>query len=133
MNEKQQQLITIARSWLGTPWRHNQCVKGLGVDCVNFVWAVAKEAGLDGSDLPSRYARVSCYRQIEKYLDGFLPRIEVLRESNLLLFELNGYTTHIGFATDKGMIHASLQWGEVVEHPIDGIWANSLVKQWKVF
>lgn len=133
MNVEQERLVMEARSWLGTKWRHNQCKKGLGVDCVNFIWAVAKECGVNGSNLPLRYSRVSRYSEIEKYLDEHLESTNRFRETNILMFELSGYNNHVAFATDIGMIHASLSWGKVVEHPIDGIWERCLVRQWKVF
>lgn len=133
MNQEQERLIQIARSWLGTKWMHNQCKKGLGVDCVNFIWAVAKEAGLEGSDLPLRYSRIAKYNDIEHYLDELFPQTNIIRPSNILLFKMNGFNNHVAYATDKGMIHASLSWGKVVEHSIDGYWQRFLVKQWKVF
>ena len=46
---------------------------------------------------------------------------------------MNGLHNHVAYATDTGMIHASLSWGKVIEHPIDGYWQRFLVKQWKVF
>jgi hypothetical protein len=108
-------------------------VKGIGVDCVNFVWAVTSECGLRGADIPSRYARIARYHEIEKYIGEYATETDIFEPSNILLFECSGYRTHIGFGTDIGVIHASLQWGKVVEHAIDGVWARSLVKQWKVF
>ena len=133
MTPEQERLITIARSWLNTPWRHNQCKKGLGVDCVNFIWAVAKEYGLNGSDLPLRYSRVSRYNEIESYLDEYAERTNTFSPTNILLFKMSGFNTHIAYGTDIGMIHASLSWRKVIEHPIDGIWERCLVSQWKVF
>lgn len=133
MNVEQEKLIAIARSWLGTKWMHNQCKKGLGVDCVNFIWAVAQECELKGSDLPLRYSRISRYNEIEKYLDGCFEKIDTFRSTNILLFKMNGFNTHLAYGTDIGMIHASVAWGKVVEHPIDGIWKRCLVNQWKVF
>ena len=135
MLTERENLLIEARTWLGTPWMHNQCVKGVGVDCVNFVWAVAKESGLNGSDLPTRYARVSRYREIEKYLDDCFPStpIDELVRGNILLFQLNGYGSHVAYATENGIIHASVTWKKVVEHPIDGIWERTLIKQWSVF
>lgn len=133
MSLEQEKLIAIARSWIDTPWMHNQCKKGLGVDCVNFIWAVAKEAGLQGSELPLRYSRIAKYNEIESYLDGLFCQTDIIIPSNILLFKVSGFNNHVAYATEKGMIHASMSWGKVVEHSIDGYWSRNLIKQWKVF
>lgn len=133
LNPQQEKLIIEARSWLGTKWMHNQCLKGVGVDCINFIWAVTSQCGLEGSAVPSRYARIARYNQIEQYLDEHLIMTEQLIPSNILLFESAGFNNHVAFATDCGMIHASSTWGKVVEHPIDGIWCRTLKKQWQIF
>lgn len=36
----------VARSWLRTPFRHHQRLKGCGVDCGGFIAAVYEEAGV---------------------------------------------------------------------------------------
>jgi cell wall-associated NlpC family hydrolase len=40
-----QQVVDEARSWIGTPWQHQQSTKGLGTDCVGFIAGVARETG----------------------------------------------------------------------------------------
>lgn len=39
------QLVDEARTWLNTPFVHQDRTKGMGVDCVNFIAAVAEESG----------------------------------------------------------------------------------------
>lgn len=43
---ERKQVIDEARSWLGTPFHMNQCVKGAGVDCGRFLIAVYSSVGL---------------------------------------------------------------------------------------
>ncbi len=43
--EKQQELKRILDEWMGTPFRHQCGVKGLGCDCAYFVAKVLEEAG----------------------------------------------------------------------------------------
>ena len=38
--ESRQHVITEARSWIGTPYNINQCVKGVGVDCARLLVGV---------------------------------------------------------------------------------------------
>lgn len=37
MSELQDKLVAEARTWLGTPFQHQGTLKGIGVDCANFV------------------------------------------------------------------------------------------------
>jgi cell wall-associated NlpC family hydrolase len=136
MSPEQKQLIKVARSWLGTAWKHNQAKKGLGVDCVNFVCEVLKESGFEGEidQLPTRYARVATYNEIEKYIDARAEVIYSVRPSAILLFNVSGYNNHLAFATSRNtMIHACITSQAVVEHNIDGVWRRQLTKMWKVF
>ena len=44
--EERAALITVARTWLGTPFHNQQGVKGAGVDCAHLLAEVAIEAGI---------------------------------------------------------------------------------------
>lgn len=44
--EQRQKVITIAESWIGTPFHFGARVKGVGVDCAHFIAAVYEEAGV---------------------------------------------------------------------------------------
>lgn len=78
----------IARSWLKTPYRHMQCVKGRGADCTLFIGGCFKEAGyLTRIDRPAYYPRDWALHTKDEYvLDGMLentrknlaPGIELL-------------------------------------------------------
>jgi cell wall-associated NlpC family hydrolase len=43
---QRQAVLAEAIEWLNTPFHHNQCCKGAGVDCANFLYGVFKNAGL---------------------------------------------------------------------------------------
>ena len=42
----QAEIVSEAKKWLGTPWRHNAQILGAGVDCVQLLIAVYSEVGL---------------------------------------------------------------------------------------
>lgn len=44
--KRQKALKKILDSWIGTPFRHRTCVKGLGVDCIHYAGSVFQELGL---------------------------------------------------------------------------------------
>ena len=128
-----QSVVNEARSWLGTPWGHNQCVKGNQVDCVRFVNAVAQSCGIVCGDLPKEYARLSNGIDIINYLDQwFKPKsIDDLKDGDILVFKYWGRPHHVALATTlrgyRGMIHASVECGKVTEHILDNIFLRILV------
>jgi hypothetical protein len=55
MSELSQRLVEEARSWKGTKFQHLGQLKGKGVDCANFVALVARDAGVEGVEIPHNY------------------------------------------------------------------------------
>jgi cell wall-associated NlpC family hydrolase len=43
-------IVSIARSWIGTPYHHRAKVKGAGVDCAMVILAIFQEAGIAPAD-----------------------------------------------------------------------------------
>lgn len=132
--DKAKSIIEEARSWLNTPWIHNECQKGVGVDCVNFLFAVGKTFNYECANIPERYSRISQYAEIENYLNTYFIQVDKddRQECDLLCFEYQGYRTHVAMVTDQGMIHASLHRGKVVEHVIDAGWEQKLIGVWRI-
>lgn len=124
-------LIEVARTWIDTPWMHHQRVKGIGVDCVGFLFAVAQESGYDLPPMPKNYNRTAISDDIRNYLNNNLLPTDVLDEGTILLFQYAGYNNHVGIATSKeSVIHASSSHKRVVEHPLDGVWLRTLKGMW---
>jgi cell wall-associated NlpC family hydrolase len=44
------EVVTCARTWIGTKYQHQARVKGVGVDCAGLVIGVARELGLIAPD-----------------------------------------------------------------------------------
>lgn len=42
-----QHIVALARSYLGTPFRHQARLKGIGIDCAGLLLCVGDELGLD--------------------------------------------------------------------------------------
>ena len=125
----EQVIIDNARTWIGTPWRHNQQKKGVGVDCVRFLEAVARESGIVIPALPENYNRIAQNNAMKRYLIQHFERVphSERRMADVLLFQPNGLNNHIGIATSATtVIHASQRDQKVVEHNLDGIWLKML-------
>jgi len=48
-------IVSEAETWIGTPFRHQGRLRGLGVDCAGFISEVAKNAGVSDVDIPANY------------------------------------------------------------------------------
>ena len=48
MTNYQQNILASARSWIGTPYRHQASVKGAGCDCLGLLRGVWREVFEDG-------------------------------------------------------------------------------------
>lgn len=120
-------LIGECRSWLETPWRHNQCVKGSGVDCVRFLSAIADTFNINHGELPKHYDRLVQDNKIVDHLRIYFEEKSEIALGDILVFKFIGVPHHVAIATDKGMIHASLIHEKVVEHPIDSRYQRIMV------
>lgn len=50
------QIVAAARGWLGTPYRHQASLKGVGCDCLGLVRGVYRELYGTAPEAPSAYA-----------------------------------------------------------------------------
>lgn len=57
MNELREAVIKEARSWIGTPFHHASRIKGVGVDCAQFLIAVYSSVNVVADFLPKDYPR----------------------------------------------------------------------------
>ncbi len=135
-------VASTARSWLGTPWRHQAAMKGLGCDCVGLVRGVGVECGfmtdpVEEESRPFRgYSVVPHPPTMKRGLDLFLcrlPSIRDARQGDVLWFRIGGRPQHLGILVDNGglMVHAAVGHG-VIEHLIDPQkWAKLAVAAWR--
>ena len=110
-------IVTIARSYLGTPFRHQGRMKGFGVDCVGLLVCVMRECGLQVQD-QANYNGLIDAGLLRSKLDAHL----VIRANDcsplpgdVLLLSIGKNPQHIGIATDIGIIHTYEGSGKVVE------------------
>ena len=53
---RREQIVAAARDWLGTPYRHQGSLKGIGTDCLGLVRGVWREVMGDEPEAPPAYA-----------------------------------------------------------------------------
>lgn len=108
-------IVAEARSWIGTPYRHQASVKGIGCDCLGLVRGVWRGCIGREPELPPPYAPDWAEARGEETLAAaaFRHLVEVPREGfgggDVLLFRWRaGFVAkHAAIATrDGAMIHA---------------------------
>ena len=120
-------VVAQARTWLGTPWRH-QGRSPRGVDCAGLVVLVARALGLADHDVAG-YGRHSTglafVDQFRAAMDP-VPLLEML-PGDVLVFADAAYPCHCGFRTEfrdaPHLLHAHALRRQVIEEPYAGEWS----------
>ena len=135
MNEKRRRIIEEARTWLGTPFKHQGRTKGRGCDCVGLLVESAKDIPgfrfKDDISYGHQPHTSTILNQTSKYLEKITLAEAQPGDIVLLYFERD--PTHFGILTDKGIIHAyAMGKREVVEHGFSKDWENRIVSVFKI-
>lgn len=114
-------VVAEAMGWLGTPYHHRAKLKGVGVDCAQFVLAVYAGAGLiedfDTGDYPPDW---HLHRSVERYMTQVLRfAIEIetsaAQPGDVMLFKFGRAFSHGAVVTAWPQIaHAVMTVGAVV-------------------
>ena len=125
MNAIRQQIIQVALGWLLTPFHHHARIKGVGVDCVQFLIAVFEECQITSGVVADGYAQDwHLHRSEEKYLAGIqqYARQTVTPEpGDIALFRFGRCVSHAGIVLPepRTVIHAFAGVGVIVSS-LDG-------------
>lgn len=117
-----------ARKHLGTPFRHQGRLPGVGLDCVGLLVMVARALGLEHVDRraytmrPDGHTLLETLRANPCLLELESPAHAI--EGDVLVFEFAGpkWPQHAAIRTDIGMIHTYQRIGKVAEHGYDAEW-----------
>ncbi|MFC3118292.1 NlpC/P60 family protein [Jhaorihella thermophila] len=138
MTEFQHRIVTEARAWIGTPYRHQASCRGAGADCLGLVRGVWRAVCGAEPERPPAYSMDWSEPQGEERLWAAARRH--LRElpngeaapGDVLLFRMRAGSVakHLGIVTETGeaprFVHAYSGHG-VVESPLSGPWARRVV------
>jgi cell wall-associated NlpC family hydrolase len=128
-------VIQKARTQLGTRFRHQGRSPVLGFDCIGLVVWTLTQLGLLHVDRTD-YSRRPRVEEMTAALEGHLIRVPLdqIRHGDVLRFQagVDGDPVHIGFATDRGVLHATAAQRAVVEHRLDTLWTAQLVEAYRI-
>ena len=130
-------IVAEARSWLGTPYRHQGRRKGVACDCLGLIAGVGCALALTRHDEMGYSPHpdgVSLRAKCDRYLApadgaGAPPEGAVL----LLWVQNRNVPQHLGIVSRladgrPGLIHAHQMLGEVKEHGLDEFWRKRIVQ-----
>lgn len=113
--DRQLKLITLARSWIGTPYHHQQSLKGAGCDCLGMIRGIYEEHyrqptapitpySRDWADVTGRETLLEAARQ---HLEE--KKVEERAPGDVLIFRFRRWMVakHAGLMTGpETMVHA---------------------------
>ena len=56
-SQKQNQIVGVAREWIGTPYRHQASVRGIGTDCLGLIRGVFLQVEGHAPEVPPPYSQ----------------------------------------------------------------------------
>lgn len=110
-------IVTEALTWVGTPYHHQACVKGVGVDCAMLVAGVANAVGIEVLNTPTNYSTQWnlhnedpwLIRVLEEYGCKQVP-IEETKPGHIICFKVGHTFGHLGImVSDTTFVHACIQ------------------------
>ena len=131
-------VVDVARTWIGTPYRHQGCVAGAGADCLGLLRGIWRDMyGAEPEPVPpytADWAEPSGREALWEAAGRLLVPCRAGAEGpgDVLLFRMRdgGIAKHLGIAAEVGatasFIHAYSGHG-VVESPLSQPWARRIV------
>ena len=135
-------IVAEARSWLGTPYVHQQAAKGAGCDCLGLVRGVWRGVIGDEPERPPAYSMDWSEPQGEerlwaaalRHLHPKPPGAAAIGDVVLFRMRDGAVAKHLGVQSETGpcaaFIHAYSGHG-VVESALSGPWARRIVARFE--
>lgn len=137
-----QQVVRLARGWIGTPYVHQASCKGAGTDCLGLLRGVWRELygaepmavppySADWSEVGGREALLAAAGQCLIAVD-----VAEAGPGNVLLFRMRhgAVAKHLGIAAETSgapsFVHAYTGHG-VTESPLSEPWARRIVARFR--
>lgn len=129
-----------ARLWLGTPFRHQAALRGVGCDCLGLIRGVAAELGICpplNLGVIGSYARAPNPVHMGRHLAAHLRRVRRPRQGDIAWLEWReGLPMHLAYLAGEGeartLIHAWETAGCVIEHGFVAEWPARVRAWWRL-
>ena len=128
-------VVAIARGFIGTPYRHQGSLKGVGCDCLGLIRGVWRELYGAEPEAPTPYApdwaeragRERLLEAAERHCGAALPP-SALRPGDLLIFRWqdDAAAKHAGIATPEGRFIHAYEQAAVIESALVPGWRRRI-------
>lgn len=119
-------VVAEARRWLGTPYRHQARLLGVGVDCAGLVLGVGRALGLVDFDYHD-YSASPHRGMLRGICDQRFLRLDDVEPGCILLMSFvadPAQEQHLAIFTGEGsIVHAYAHAGACVEHRYSNAWS----------
>jgi NlpC/P60 family putative phage cell wall peptidase len=126
------EIVAAARGWIGTPYRHQASLKGIGCDCLGLLRGVWRELlGTEPESVPPYtrdWAEAGGRELLLEVASRHLVRVEAVRPGDVLLFRWRARlpAKHCAIVGEPGtMIHAH-EGASVAEVAIAPFWSRQI-------
>lgn len=137
-------IVEIARSWIGTPYRHQAACRGAGADCLGLVRGVWRELlGAEPEAVPAYSMDWSepqgeerLWAAAKRHLHSVVLGELAFDPGDVVLFRMrSGFVAkHLGIIAEtkhsSSFVHAYANHG-VVESPLSAPWKTRIVARFK--
>lgn len=122
-------IVRVARTYIGTPFHHQGRLKGVGIDCAGLVVGVARELGLSDFDY-TEYGHLPHAGLLERLIAANMDRVAEWEAGDVLLMSFDADPQHLAIVTPlasgPGIVHAYAQVRRCVEHGLDTVWLGRI-------
>lgn len=134
MHPKADALVAAARSMVDTPYQHQACLPGVGLDCAQLCVAVGIACGLFGMPPANerRYGRIPRPDEMQRLLSRYADPIAAADAGPGDMVWIQWHDElpmHLGILTHNdtgpGIVHATAVIGRVVEHDFEQLRARA--------
>jgi NlpC/P60 family putative phage cell wall peptidase len=130
--DREKLIVAIARSWLGTPYRHQASLKGVGCDCLGLVRGVYAEACGRPTEPPPPYSRDWAEAPRRETLIEAAERhllrvpIDEISAGDVLVFRLRpgAMAKHCAILTEGSLAHPTIPASHTLQkfiHAMEGV------------
>lgn len=120
----------IVKTFLGTRYKHQGRLKGVGLDCLGVVVELMKELNIYKGGDKINYSRYPDGHELYNSCKEWLVEkpINQMQEGDVLLMRFNEEPQHLAVLVDNNnIVHAYIMSKKVVLHRLDEEWKSRII------